>query len=57
MLEVAAPFFAFRALVMANPLWYPSLGADVRGKLLRFIDAVLGADRFEPARANEYCGV
>ena len=30
LLEVAAPFLAFRALVMANPLWYPALDAGVR---------------------------
>jgi aminoglycoside phosphotransferase (APT) family kinase protein len=55
LLEVAAPFIAFRALVMANPLWYPALDAGVRRKLFRFIHAVLGAERFDPARANEYC--
>ncbi len=56
MLEVVAPFLAFRALVMANPLWYPALEAAVRHKLLRLIGAVLDAERFEPARANDYCG-
>jgi aminoglycoside phosphotransferase (APT) family kinase protein len=56
MLEVVAPFFAFRGLVMANPVWYPVLREDVRSKLLRFIVAVLDAGRFEPAQANRYCG-
>ena len=55
LLEVAAPFIAFRALVMANPLWYPTLDAEVRRKLLNFISAVLDAERFDPARANAYC--
>jgi hypothetical protein len=55
-LEVAAPFFAFRALVMANPLWYPALETDVRRKVLAFALNVLDAPRFDPARANEYCG-
>ena len=55
-LEVAAPFFAFRALVMANPLWYPALEADVRRKMLDFALNVLDAPRFDPARANQYCG-
>ena len=54
MLDVVAPFFAFRGLVMANPVWYPALEAGVRQKLLRFIVAVLDAGRFEPARANAY---
>lgn len=56
MLEVAAPFFAFRALVMANPLWYPALDARLRRKMLDFALNVLAAPRFDPARANAYCG-
>jgi hypothetical protein len=55
-LEVAAPFFAFRGLVMAHPVWYPALDEGVRRKLLNFSMAVLGQDRFEPDKANEYCG-
>lgn len=55
-LEVAAPFFAFRALVMANPLWYPALEAGVRRKMLDFALNVLDALHFDPARANQYCG-
>ena len=53
--EVAAPFFAWRALVMANPVWYPALAEELRRKLLRFALNVLAAERFEPRRANEYC--
>ncbi|HEU4922701.1 MAG TPA: phosphotransferase, partial [Burkholderiales bacterium] len=56
LLEVAAPFIAFRALVMANPVWYPNLDAAVRKKLLNLIQNTLAAERFDPARANEYCG-
>lgn len=55
MLEVAGLFLAFRALVMANPLWYPALDAALRARLFRFIHAVLDAERFDPARANGYC--
>jgi hypothetical protein len=55
-LEVAAPFFAFRGLVMANPVWYPALDAGVRRKLRNLILNVLDAPRFDPARANDYCG-
>ncbi len=56
MLQVAAPFFAFRGLVMASPVWYPHLSGTVRRKLLVFIQAVLDADVFDPARVNAYCG-
>jgi aminoglycoside phosphotransferase (APT) family kinase protein len=55
LLEVVAPFFAFRGLVMANPLWYPALGAGLRTMLLRFVRNVLDEARFEPARVNAYC--
>ena len=55
LLEVVAPFFAFRGLVMASPVWYPALGEGTRGKVLRFVLNVLDAPRFDPARANEYC--
>lgn len=56
MLSVVAPFYAFRGLVMASPLWYPNLADPVRRKLIAFILAVLRADTFDPAQVNEYCG-
>jgi hypothetical protein len=56
MLHVAAPFFAFRGLVMANPVWYPALEQKTREKVLRFVLSVLDEERFDPAKANAYCG-
>ena len=53
----AAPFFAFRGLVIANPVWYPKLPLDVRRCIFRFMDNVLDASHFDPARVNEYCGL
>ena len=55
MLQVTAPFFAFRGLVMAHPVWYPHLSADVRQKLFNFIEAVLEEETFDPDRVNQYC--
>jgi aminoglycoside phosphotransferase (APT) family kinase protein len=55
LLEVAAPFLAFRGLVMANPLWYPALDPALRARMLSFVRRVLDEERFDPARANEYC--
>jgi hypothetical protein len=55
-LEVAAPFFAFRCLVMASPVWYPTLSEDVRWKLFAFLQSVLEAPSFDPTRVNAYCG-
>jgi len=54
LLEVTAPFFAFRALVMANPLWYPTLAPQPRDMLLRFAENVLAAERFAPERADDF---
>ena len=55
MLQVVAPFFAFRGLVMAHPTWYPNLAKDVRQKLFNFIVAVLKEDVFDPEKVNQYC--
>jgi hypothetical protein len=56
MLSVAAPFFAFRGLVMAHPIWYPNLSHDVRRKLFNFMQAVLAENAFDPDKVNQYCG-
>jgi hypothetical protein len=56
MLTVVAPFYAFRSLVMASPVWYPDLDEDVRRKLFSFMEGVLDAEAFDPDRVNEYCG-
>ena len=55
--DAAAPFFAFRGLVLASPLWYPQLSVDVRRKMFRFIEGVLAAPRFDPTNVNGYCGL
>lgn len=55
LLEVVAPFFAFRGLVMASPLWYPNLEEGVRRKLFAFMQAVIDAPAFDPERVNEDC--
>ncbi len=48
--EMIAPHFAFRALVLANPVWYPRESEDVRRRLFRFILSVLEAERFDVER-------
>jgi hypothetical protein len=52
--EVVAPHFAFRGLVLANPLWYPNESEEVRRSLFRFILAVLERDQFDVERVPEY---
>lgn len=52
-LEVAAPYFAWRALVLCNPAWYPHLREVDRARLLTFAERVLSAERFDPAWGEE----
>lgn len=54
LLEVAAPFFAWRGLVVASPVWYPHLPPGVRQVIFNFIRNVLAAERFDPASVNKY---
>ena len=54
MLAVAAPFFAFRGLVLASPVWYPRLSDSLRAKILRFVVNVLRQEAFDPAEVNAY---
>jgi hypothetical protein len=55
MLQVVAPFFVFRGLVMAHPVWYPDLDGNVRRTLFAFMHSVLEAETFDPSRVNQYC--
>lgn len=52
--KVVAPFFAFRAAVIANPVFYPDLSAEARRQFFRFTKNVLSRDNFEVARVNDY---
>lgn len=47
-LSVIQPFFAWRALVIASPVWYPHLSLEVRSKLLNFAKNVLEIPLFTP---------
>jgi aminoglycoside phosphotransferase (APT) family kinase protein len=52
LLAVAAPFLAWRLLVLACPVWYPNLSGEVRGRLLGLAEAALEGDRFDPEMAE-----
>jgi len=56
MLEVVQPFYAWRGLVVASPVWYPNLPRDVRVKLFNFIKNVLRTERFDLDGVNELLG-
>jgi hypothetical protein len=52
--DVVAPHFAFRALVLANPLWYPTEADATRRALLRFVVGVLESESFDPASVRDF---
>lgn len=54
MLDLAAPFYAWRGLVVASPVWYPHLPAGVRESLVAFIRNVLHDERFDFTNVNRY---
>ncbi|MBI3354530.1 MAG: aminoglycoside phosphotransferase family protein [Nitrospirae bacterium] len=53
-LSVVQPFYAFRGLVIASPIWYPRLKLDVRKKVFRFIERVLASKRFNYKDVSKY---
>ncbi len=53
-LEVVQPFYAWRGLVVASPVWYPNLKREVRVRLLNFVKNVLKCERFDLDSVNSY---
>ena len=51
---VIQPFYAWRALVLASPVWYPHLRRPVRETLFRLTENILDVKRFDPEDINRY---
>lgn len=51
--ESAPPFFAWRALVLGCPAFYPDLAGGARDALLRLAERALDAGAFDPGWAEE----
>lgn len=54
LLTVVQPFFAWRAVVLASPVWYPSLRPEVREALFHLAENVLETDIFSPDETGAY---
>ncbi|MEM3550388.1 MAG: phosphotransferase [Candidatus Bathyarchaeia archaeon] len=52
--EVIQPYYAWRGLVVASPIWYPDLTRDIRLKLLNFVKNVLRQEKFDIEAVNSY---
>jgi hypothetical protein len=53
-LKVVQPFYAWRGLVVASPIWYPGLSRNIRLKLFNFTNNVLQCERFDLGNVNSY---
>ncbi|MGI0078023.1 MAG: aminoglycoside phosphotransferase family protein [Nitrososphaerales archaeon] len=53
-LEAMPLFYTFRALVIASPIWYPTLSRSTRRQIFNFAHNILSSDSFEPSKVNEY---
>lgn len=53
LLSSAPLYWAWRGLVLANPVWYSKLSPDARERLIASIDRALDAPRFELDSAEE----
>ncbi len=53
-LRVIQPFFAWRSLVVASPVWYPNLPEQVRIKLFNFIGNMLKTEKLDLKDVNSY---
>jgi|LQYC01.1.fsa_nt_gi Phosphotransferase enzyme family. len=54
MFTVIQPWFAWRVLVLASPLWYPNIKEDVRRKLFLFAKRVMSAEYYDYHQVNHY---
>jgi aminoglycoside phosphotransferase (APT) family kinase protein len=52
-LEALGLFYAWRALVIASPRWYPALTEVDRLRIFAFVDRVLDSERFDPSMGPE----
>ena len=54
LLEAIQPWYAWRVLVVASPVWYPNLNDDARRKLFNFARRMMAEERFEWTQVNRY---
>ncbi len=54
MWRVIQPFYAFRALVVAHPLFYPKLSMENRRRMFDFAEAVLDSEEFNYREVGSY---
>jgi len=53
LLQVLAPWLAWRCLVVSSPRFYPALSPEARDRMLRLAERALEAEAFDPRWAGE----
>jgi len=53
-LSVIQPFYVWRSLVVASPVWYPNLPEQVRAKLFNFIRNILETEKLDLKHIGSY---
>jgi aminoglycoside phosphotransferase (APT) family kinase protein len=51
---VIQPWFAWRALVLASPVWYPDIPENLRQKILGFARRILESRHYDYSRVDAY---
>jgi len=54
LLKVIQPFYAWRGLVLASPIWYPNLKYEIRRMIFNFIHNVLDTEYFDYKNVDKY---
>jgi len=52
--RVIQPFYAWRGLVVASPIWYPNLSYETRRKIFNFIHNILETDEVDYKNIHQY---
>lgn len=55
-LEIIQPFYVWRILAAASPVWHPNLSLSVRKMLFRFVENILAGEQFDPQQIDDYFG-
>jgi len=53
-MSVSALFYAFRGVVVANPMFYPDITEKQRRMLFNLVHGILDADEFKIDEVNDY---
>ncbi len=53
-LDAMPLFYALRCLVIASPVWYPTLSSETRRKIFNFAANILDEGHFNPKNVNSY---